>query len=461
MRPFRSGDVLRERLLLSFAALFVLLATLALTVAPAVRLSRWPWQAPLFTVHWSLAVVWLVCAVVSHLLVNRLLPRRDPLLLPVALLLSGWGLALVWRLAPAFGLRQTLWLPVGLAGMFAVIGAPGDLRWLRRYKYTWLGAALLLTALTLVFGVNPAGAGPRLWLGCCGLYFQPSEALKLLLVVYLAAYLADKRELIVGPSPEAVSVQSSVVTGNAPLTPDPKSLIPRLQRAIRNSPFAIPYLAPLLLMWSFALVLLISQRDLGAGSLVFAVCLAMLYLASGQQRYLLAGLVLLLLGGAAAYLLYDVVRLRVEAWVNPWLDPGGRSFQIVQSLIALGAGGLLGRGPGLGAPTVIPVVHSDFVFAAITEEWGLLGALAALALTFLVVLRGLRAAALARGSFHSLLAAGLAALFGAQSFLIVGGVVKLIPLTGLTLPFLSYGGSSLLANFVLVGLLLRLSHDAG
>ncbi|MBI3360309.1 MAG: FtsW/RodA/SpoVE family cell cycle protein [Chloroflexi bacterium] len=393
----------------------------------------------------QLLLVWLPCAVFSHYLLNRLLPRRDPLLLPIVLLISGWGIALVWRLAPAFGLRQTLWLPIGLVGMFAVIRAPGDLRWLRRFKYTWLIAALALTALTLVFGVNPSGGGERLWLGCCGLYFQPSEALKLLLVVYLAAYLADKRELMV------VSSQRSVVsnqTGRA-LTRDLLPLTSYLQ-----------YVGPLVLMWSLSLVLLISQRDLGTGSLIFVVFLTMLYLASGQKRYLLAGLILLVVGGAVAYWRFDVVKLRVEAWLNPWLDPGGRSFQIVQSLMALSAGGLFGRGLGLGAPTAIPVVHSDFVFAAITEEWGLLGAFAALALILGLVMRGLRAAALARGPFRSLLAAGLASLLGVQSFLIVGGVVKLIPLTGLTLPFLSYGGSSLLANFIIVGLLLRLSHDA-
>jgi cell division protein FtsW len=172
-----------------------------------------------------------------------------------------------------------------------------------------------------------------------------------------------------------------------------------------------------------------------------------------------AGGLLLLAGSVLMYFLYDVVRLRVDAWINPWLDPDGRSFQIVQSLIALAAGGVFGRGLGLGAPTIIPVVHSDFVFSAIVEEWGLAGSFAALALLLALVMRGMRAAALARAPFQGLLASGLAVLLGTQTFLIVGGVVKLIPLTGLTMPFLSYGGSSLLANFVLLGLLLRLSQE--
>jgi cell division protein FtsW len=221
----------------------------------------------------------------------------------------------------------------------------------------------------------------------------------------------------------------------------------------------MPYLGPLLLVWAFALVLLVSQRDLGAGTLIFMVFLSMLYLACGQWRYPIAGVILLAGGAVLMYFLYDVVKLRVDAWINPWLDPDGRSFQIVQSLIALSAGGLFGRGLGLGSPTVIPVVHSDFVFAAIVEEWGLLGALGALGLLLVLVMRGLRAATLARSPFQGLLASGLAVLLAAQTFLIVGGVIKLIPLTGLTLPFLSYGGSSLLANFVLLGLLLRLSHQ--
>jgi len=168
----------------------------------------------------------------------------------------------------------------------------------------------------------------------------------------------------------------------------------------------------------------------------------------------------LIVGAAISYFLFDVVRLRVEAWLDPFADPSGRSFQIVQSLIAVANGGLFGRGFGGGAPTVIPVVHSDFVFAAIVEEWGLLGGVAAIALLLLLVSRGLRLALLSQGNFRRLLAGGLAALLGLQSVLIVGGVIKVLPLTGVTLPFLSYGGSSLLINFIIAGLLLKLSDGA-
>lgn len=416
-----------EPLLLVLALAFTAAAFAALAAAPAARLAQW--ESTSFTGGYLFSILaWAAAAMIGHAVLAWRLPRRDPLLFPIVMLLSGWGLALVWRLAPAFGFRQTIWLVVAALGMIAVVAAPGDLRWLRRYRYLWLVSALALTALTLVVGINPSGGGPELWLGLGGIFFQPSEALKLLFVVYLAAYLAEKTS----PSPPV--------------------------RVGRGQTLAL--LAPLLLMWALSLVLLVSQRDLGTGSLIFAVFAALLYLAAGQKRYLVIGGVLLVVGAAISYLLFDVVRLRVEAWLDPFADPSGRSFQIVQSLIAVANGGLFGRGFGVGAPTVIPVVHSDFVFAAIMEEWGLVGGLAALSLILILVSRGFRLALLARGSFRRLLAGGLAALVGMQSALIVGGVIRVLPLTGVTLPFLSYGGSSLLINFIIAGLLLKLSDDA-
>jgi cell division protein FtsW (lipid II flippase) len=202
---------------------------------------------------------------------------------------------------------------------------------------------------------------------------------------------------------------------------------------------------------------LFSQRDLGMSTLFFGVFVAMLYLASGRWEYVAAGLLLLGAAAVLGFYLFDVVRLRVEAWWNPWADFSGRSYQIVQSLIALAAGGLFGQGLGLGAPGIVPVAHSDFIFAALAEEWGLLGLLAAVGLLAIVVFRALRIAADARQPFGQLLAGGLGALLGLQALLIMGGVVKLTPLTGLTLPFMSYGGSSLVSAFCLIGMLLRLS----
>jgi cell division protein FtsW (lipid II flippase) len=396
----------------------------ALALAPAARLARWDaaFLPPGYVVS---AIVWVVVTVGCQVLVARRLPNRDRLILPIVMFLSGWGLALVWRLAPAFGLRQTIWLAVAAACMVVVVYSPSDLRWLRRYRYLWLTAALLLTALTLLVGINPAGDGPALWLGAGFLFFQPSEALKLLFVVFMAAYLSER--------------------------------VPLAANVSKESNFTL--LAPLLLMWGLSLLILVSQRDLGTGSLIFAVFVATLYLATGQWRYVVVGSILLLVGAVLAYLLFDVVRIRVDAWINPYADASGRSFQIIQSLIAVANGGLFGRGFGVGAPTVIPVVHSDFVFAAVIEEWGLIGGLAALILLLILIARGLRMAYLARSAFRRLLAGGLATLLGLQTLLIVGGVIKVLPLTGVTLPFMSYGGSSLLVNFFIAGLLLKLSDD--
>lgn len=424
----------RETQLLGLSAAFVLVAAIALSLAPFARIGTWSAKADLTL--FVFVGVWVVCAGVAARVVRRRLPDHDPYVLPVVYLLSGWGLALIWRLTPAFGLRQTVWLVVATAAMLGMVLLPGDLRWLRRFRYTWLLAGLVLTGLTLVIGVNPSGVGQQLWLGCCGLFLQPAEILKLLLVVFLASYLADRRDLLF-----------DTVPGNGQAGP------PRRE--------ALVYFLPMLVMWTFSALLLFSQQDLGMSTLFFAVFITMLYLASGRWEYVAAGLVLLALAAVLGYYLFDVVRLRIEAWWNPWLDPTGRSYQIVQSLIALGAGGVIGTGPGMGAPGLIPVAHSDFIFASLAEEWGLIGALAGVGLIAVLVLRGLRIATDAAETFGQLLAGGLSAVLGVQALLIIGGVIKLTPLTGVTLPFMSYGGSSLVANFILVGLLLRLSAARG
>ena len=419
--------VSRERTLLSVAAAFVVASALALSLAPFARADTWALKFEIADFRfWIYVTAWLTCALLAYVAVRYRLPKHDPYLLPLAFMLSGWGLALIWRLTPGFGLRQTMWLGVSTAALLVIVWLPGDLRWLRRFRYTWFVIGLALTALTLLIGVNPEGAGARLWLGgLAGVFLQPAELLKVVLVVFLAAYLADRREQIFAPH---------------------LSHFPRF-----------PFFLPLLSMWLFSVLILLAQRDLGTSTLFFALFLVMLYLASGNWRYVLAGAVLLVLAGVAGYIAFDVVRVRVEAWWDPWADPSGRSFQIVQSLIALAAGGLFGAGPGLGAAALVPVAHSDFIFAALGEEWGLLGMIAALALLLAFVFRGLHIAMQASGTFNQLLAAGLSALIGIQALLIVGGVIKVIPLTGLTLPFLSYGGSSLLVHFIMVGLLLRLS----
>ena len=409
-----------ERLLLFLAALFV--GTGLAQLALLARLSSIAGLAAF--------MIWCASFAAAHLALNRCLPGRDPLLLSITALLSGWGLIEVARLAPPFLNRQIIWLPVSVAALMAVSAAPRDLRWLKRYRYTWLLGGLLLLAATLFFGVNPSGASvERLWLHVGPIYFQPSELLKLLFVVYLASYLAEKRELIVTAGQWLGRVQ-----------------LP-----------ALPYLAPLLAMWGLAMVLLASQQDMGAAILFFLTFLVMLYIASSQPGYVLGGLALFLVGAGAAYRLIGRVALRVDIWWKPWTEASGRAFQLVQSLIALGAGGILGQGLGQGMPTVIPVVHSDFVFAAIGEEFGLMGTLVVVALFGVLALRGLRSAMRARTPFARLLGAGLATLIGLQAWVIMAGNARLIPLTGITLPFLSYGGSSLLTSSIAIGLLLQVS----
>ncbi len=410
-----------ERLLLVLAGLFVLFNQVALLLA----------QHRSVTDLWPVAV-WITCAWTGHVALNAWRPARDPLLFPLAMFLTGWGINLVARLVPSYAPRQTLWLVVGMAALLALAAAAGDLKWLRRYRYTLLIGGLLLLGITILIGQNPSHQGPRLWLGFGRIYYQPSELLKILLVAFLASYFADHQRYM------------------------------RLD-TVRVGRWSAPsptFLAPVLLMWGICVVVLVWQRDLGTATLFFVVFLMMLYLAAGQAKLLLGGIGLLLVAGVAAYILFDVVALRVDIWLDPWSTADSSAYQVVQSLLAVAAGGVFGQGIGQGQPTIIPVVHSDFAFVAIAEEWGLLGALVALLMMAVLVVRGLRIAVRSRQVFKSLLAAGLSVLLAVQSLLIVGGVLKLVPLTGVTFPFVSYGGSSLLTSFAIVGLLLVLSDEA-
>jgi cell division protein FtsW (lipid II flippase) len=420
-----------ERLLLVFASIFLGLYAIILTLSPAVRARTW--AADYRWGHWLGYGIWLVAFTVAHRKITAKLPSRDPTLLPIVAMLSGWGLLTIWRLNTTFGLRQSIWLGITLSLLILGFRLPPDLNFLRRYKYLWLTGGLLLTALTLLLGTNPMGAGPRLWLGCCGIYFQPSEPLKLLLIVYLSAYLADWQALITPPQNHLTSLRRP------------------------NSKLNI--LLPTFIMTGTALLLLLVQRDLGTATIFIFLYAVMVYLASGWPWIPLVSGVVLGLAGVTGYLLFDVVRLRVDAWINPWLDPSGRSYQIVQSLIAVANGGVFGRGPGMGNPTLVPVAHSDFVFAAIAEEAGLVGSLALLILIALLAHRGLRTALYAPDAFRRYLATGLTAYLVAQSILIIGGNLRLLPLTGVTLPFVSYGGSSLLTSYIALFILLKISSS--
>ena len=435
-RNLKPNDKIEARLLL-LAGTFVSIYTLALILAPAVRARSWGVDYP-WTYSFGL-LAWIFVFSLAHLRLSYVLPGRDPFILPIAALLSGWGLFNIWRLVPVLGMRQSVW--VFISGLVLVLGlsASSDLGFLRRYKYLWLVGSLSLTAATLILGTNPLGYGPRMWLGCCGLYMQPSEPLKLLFITYLAAYMADREPYL--------ALTRLRLLGHARTEPWPSFSTPLL-----------PIIAPTLIVIGLALTLLVVQRDLGTASIFFLLYAAVLFSASGQKRILGATALALVFAAVAGYLSFDVVRLRVDAWLNPWLDPSGRSYQVVQSLISIAAGGLFGRGPGVGNPGLVPVAHSDLIYATIVEESGLVGAIALLAVLALLTARGLTISLRAANSYHRYLAVGLTLYLVGQSLLIISGSLRLLPLTGVTLPFVSYGGSSLLTSFLSITILLHISH---
>jgi cell division protein FtsW (lipid II flippase) len=365
--------------------------------------------------------------------------RTDQILLPTIGLLGGIGLLLMERLPQNLagslgGLAQTqlVWLLVSLTIVTGLAIAVRNDAWLRRYKYTWAAVGVGLLLITFLFGRDINGQRLNLQIG--PLTGQPSELLKVILVIFLAGYLSENRPLL---------VEESTRIGPFRLPP-------------------LPYLAPMVAMWAVALGIVVVERDLGAALLFFLVFLLLLYVATARASYVLLGAVAAGVGGVAVYELLGYVRTRVDVWLNPFADPQGAGYQIVQALHAFARGGLLGTGLGNGLPTIgglppIPALHTDFPFAALGEELGLVGILAILGLYLVVIERGLRIAASAPDDFRALLAAGLSLVVGVQAFIIAAGNLKLVPLTGITLPFISYGGSSLLANAVVVGLLIALS----
>ena len=307
---------------------------------------------------WSVFIalfVWGLIAAVLHLRLDRALPNRDPLLLPAAMFLCGWGLQILVRLSPETALRQTLWLFL-VGGMLMVfLQLPRDLEWLRKYRYLWLGAALLAVAATLFFGIGAGPDSPRLWLGLDGIFFQPSEFLRWIFPVFAAFTLAP---------------------------PDAQTATPRKRK---NS-------LPVLLFGAAGVLLHILQQDLGAAVLLIAAMVLILYLAYRKTAILLLGAAAVLGILGFGYAFSGTIRDRLATWWNPWLDPSNTSYQVVQSLISVAAGGLIGRGPGLGTPQLVPVAYSDFIFSALSEEYGVLGAVGCLTVIAVLVLRGLRIA---------------------------------------------------------------------
>lgn len=378
---------------------------------------------------------WLVLAGFSgiflafHILSCRGRRIGDPVMFSAVAFLSGLGLAEVLRLDPGLAARQVGHLAGGVALAWALVTLTPDLLALERYRFIAAAAACALLASTILFGVEAGGA--RSWLDLGPVAVQPSEAAKILMVVFYAGYLKDTRVLLRRSSRRLFGV----------ILPD------------------VSYVGPLALMWGLALVLLVFQRDLGAAVLFFGVFLFMLYAASGRASYVLGGATLLAAGGAASAWLFPHVRSRFVVWLDPWRFMDAAGYQTVQSMFAVAAGGLIGLGPGRGMAHVIPAAPTDFVFAAVCEEMGLVGGLAVIGAYALLVHRGLMWASRASDDFRALIAAGMTSLIGLQAFTIVGGVLGLVPLTGVTLPFVSYGGSSMIASFAAIGLALRAARE--
>lgn len=369
----------------------------------------------------SFAVAWFVTRKVAR--------RADPVLLPGSALLSALGFAVIWRLKPELAVEQVTWLAVGLVAFVLTLVLVRDDRALDAYTYTIGLTGLVLLLIPTVPGLGRVINGARLWVAIGPLSFQPSEFGKVLIVIFLASYLSTKRELLAAGA------------GRFGL-PRPKDL------------------GPLLVAWATSLLILFLEKDLGASLLYFAAFVVILWVASGRMGYLVVGAALFAIGAWIGYLALVHVQLRIDYWLYA-LDPA-KVFrqgygQIAQGQFALASGGLVGTGLGRGSPTLIPYAATDFIFAAIGEELGLLGTTGLLLVYLVLVGRSLRVSIERTDAFGKLLAAGLATTVAVQTFVIVGGVTRLIPLTGVTLPFVSYGGSSLVANFVILALLIRIS----
>ncbi|MCF6744819.1 FtsW/RodA/SpoVE family cell cycle protein [Blastococcus sp. KM273128] len=430
--PTRRGT---EALLLAFAVLITVVAQIIvdLTVTDELR----PQMAG-FSV-WITAL-W----VVAHLVVRRWASYADPLLLPAVALLVGLGLAVIHRLDLAAGQVgstvtredapvQLVWATLGVALFVAVLVVVRDHRTLSRFAYTLALVGLVLLAIPAVLPASISEVnGAKIWIRVAGFSIQPGEFAKICLVVFFAAYLVDKRDVLALASKKVAGIE-----------------LPRGRD-----------LGPVLLAWAVSILVLVFERDLGSSLLLFGIFVVMLYVATERASWLFIGLGLFAGGAFIAYQIFAHVQARVNTWLDPSAYYDGAGYQLMQSLFGLGTGGLFGAGLGGGRPDQVPVAKSDFIAAAVGEELGLFGLVAVIVVYLILVERGLRTSLVVRDAFGKLLATGLAFAVAWQVFVVLGGVTGLLPLTGLTTPFLAYGGSSLVANFVLVALLVRISDAA-
>lgn len=377
-----------------------------------------------------LLLPWLAAVIVGAFFTQFILGRRDGTdltLFPAAMLLASLGLIMIGRLKPALFLTQMRWLLLGLiVYLFLVFLGERVLR-LLSYPYLLGVFCLLLLCSALFFGTEIGGS--RNWIVFGPFAVQPSEFGKIIIIMFLAAYLTEHREVLTLPRHRLLWLKLPVLR----------------------------FIAPLLLIWGIAILMFVVQRDLGSALLFFGIAVSMTYMATGRKSYVALAFAFFLGAAALSYSFFSHVRVRFNIWLDPWSDPSGSAYQVVQSLFALGSGGVWGAGFAHGHPNLIPEVHTDFIFAAIAEELGLLGSLGVMLVFALFFYRAIRIALACREETRMLLAAGIAVVFLLQTFIIIAGVTKFLPLTGITLPFVSYGGSSMIASFMLLGILTVLS----
>src|SRR5690625_611785 len=411
------------------------LTTVALVIVEADQHRTLGWKILGYT------VAFLALFGLAHLAIRRYARYADPLLLPVVALLNGLGLVMIHRLdladpteqAHSSATQQVLWTLVGVLAFVAVLALLNDHRELAGSGYLCglAGLVLLVIPALLPERFSEQG-GAKIWVRFPGFSIQPAEFSKILLLIFFAAVLVAKRDLFTSAGKHVFGVN----------LPRPRDL------------------APLLVAWVVSVGVMVFEKDLGTSLLLYASFLVMVYIATHRISWVAIGLALFVAGSTVAYFLFSHVRMRVQAWLDPFADPEGAGYQMVQSLFSFATGGVFGAGLGNGQPEYVPAASTDFIIAAFGEELGLVGLAGVLMLYTTVILRGLRTALAVRDSFGKLLAAGLASTLAIQLFIVVGGVTNLIPLTGLTTPWLSYGGSSLVANYILLALLVRISHAA-
>ncbi|MDG2301823.1 MAG: FtsW/RodA/SpoVE family cell cycle protein [Acidimicrobiales bacterium] len=374
----------------------------------------------------------LLLLLLAHFAVRKFAPRADFSLLPLAGLLNGIGYFVIARLDKDLAGLQATWTLFGVGAFIATLVLIPQIRRIEQYRYILMTIGVIFLIMPLIPGFGREINGARIWVSLGSINFQPGEFAKIVLAIFFSAYIVEKRDVL-------------SITG------------------ARRFGIAVPdfrHLGPILLAWGVSLVVMVAEKDLGSSLLFFTLFISLLWISTGKTSYLVMSAVLFFGGALLAWSQFSHVQERVDIWIHPFNDPTGDGYQIVQSSFALAEGGLTGTGLGVGNPENIPAVETDFILAAIGEELGLIGTTAVLILFVLMVGSGLRISLTSTRPFEKLLSAGLTTLLGFQAFVIIAGVVRLLPLTGVTLPFVSYGGSSLLANWILLALLLRISDEA-